>query len=199
MIAEHIAYYRHLAETVLRAEQNPTSPNDKTFSFLDYGLAYGPSEQWPKTLIKGWAAGQIRMPDEDHGPSEEGMTELFDACRQYLEETGEDHPAVSQVRVRPLLPPDRPCREDGGGCRLGREDRHRTNPTHREDAPRVPRHLRVQGRTHLGRSQYASIEEAQDAYATLMADADYDPDDKVRVVEITTTTVTRDITPSETP
>lgn len=48
-------------------------------------------------------------------------------------------------------------------------------------------------------SQYASLEEAQDAYATLMADADYDPDDKVRVVEVTTTTITRDITPPETP
>jgi len=94
LTADHTAYYRHLAETVLRAEQHPTSPNDKTFSFLDYGLTYGPSEQWPETLIEGWAAGQIRMPDEDHWPSEEGMTELFDACRQYLEETGEEPPAT---------------------------------------------------------------------------------------------------------
>jgi len=30
-------------------------------------------------------------------------------------------------------------------------------------------------------------------------DADYDPDDKVRVVEVTTTTVTRDLTSPETP
>lgn len=47
-------------------------------------------------------------------------------------------------------------------------------------------------------AQYESVEEAQAAYEALMQDDDYDFDDKIRVVEITTTTITRDITPSAT-
>lgn len=45
-------------------------------------------------------------------------------------------------------------------------------------------------------SSYKSVEEAQAAYVVFLQDDDYDSDTKIHVVEITTTTIIRDITPS---
>lgn len=80
------AYYRHLAEAILRSWEHPTSKLDHTYIFFNFGLVYGPDEHWPDTLVEGWAAGG--MPDLDRSwPCQEKMEELVDACRRYLEET----------------------------------------------------------------------------------------------------------------
>ena len=83
---EHTPYYRHLAETVVRAWEHPTSPPHKVYVFLDFGLTYGPSDTWPDTLIEAWAIGGMPGPVEEW-PCHENMWKLVEHCRTYLTET----------------------------------------------------------------------------------------------------------------
>jgi hypothetical protein len=89
-VSEHTSYYRSLAEAVLRAWEHPTSPQDRVFQFLDFGLTYGPSENWPDLLTEAWAVGS--MPAEEEGltvwPVDANMEKLVEHCREYLTATG---------------------------------------------------------------------------------------------------------------
>jgi hypothetical protein len=80
-------YYTALAEAVVRAWDDPTSPPDRIYGFLDFGLTYGPCEDWPSLLIDAWAVG--KMPSvEGEWPDDQNITKLVDHCREYLAETG---------------------------------------------------------------------------------------------------------------
>ena len=81
------AYYRSLADAIVRAWGNPTSPPDRIYKFLDFGLTYGPSEQWPEALLDAWVIGQQPSLDKDHHwPVDENIEQLVEHCRAYLEE-----------------------------------------------------------------------------------------------------------------
>lgn len=86
---EHTPYYRHLAETVVRAwDESPTSPTDKMYVFFDFGLVYGPSDLWPDTLVEAWSVGGMPSPTKDlEWPCHENMEKMVEHCRAYLEET----------------------------------------------------------------------------------------------------------------
>ena len=94
-----VDYYRALASAVVRAGEHPTSPNDRIYQFLDFGLTYGPSEEWPDTLMDAWVIGS--MPDPKADPSDpkalsfrqgrwpvhENIEKLIELCQKYLKET----------------------------------------------------------------------------------------------------------------
>ena len=83
---EHTSYYRHLAETVIRAWEHHTCPHDKIYQFLDFGLTHGPSDEWPDTLVEAWSIGKIPSPNREW-PYQEHMESLVNHCRIYLNET----------------------------------------------------------------------------------------------------------------
>lgn len=80
------AYYRGLAQAVLRAWDHPTGNLTDLYTFLDYGLTFGPSETWPRHLTSGWAAA--KLPDKDgNWPCQKSFNRLIQACHNYLVET----------------------------------------------------------------------------------------------------------------
>ena len=80
-------YYRSLAEAVVRAWGNPTSPTDRIYQFLDFGLTYGPSETWPDLLTSAWAVGGMPSadPQDPCWPVAENIEKLVSFCREHLD------------------------------------------------------------------------------------------------------------------
>ncbi len=82
----HTAYYRGLAEAVLRAWENPTSDLIQVYTFLDVGLTYGPSDEWPDLLTEGWVTAGM-SDAEGQWPSQTTFETLIESCKKYLQET----------------------------------------------------------------------------------------------------------------
>lgn len=76
-------YYKHLAHTVLRMWEHPTSDLEKMYVFLNTGLTYGPSYDWPDLLIEAWT--HAGMPDVDGSwPCQDNFEKAVFICRDYI-------------------------------------------------------------------------------------------------------------------
>ena len=87
-------YYRNLAETVIRAWENPSCSGDRIVQFLDFGLTYGPQpDDWPNRLTSAWVAGRMPSPCERDSkgkpewPCHENLQVMVEHCHAYLKET----------------------------------------------------------------------------------------------------------------